>query len=721
MKGEFRGYACCTFVVAVTLSGAIAGAQESNTKQDDSTSGALETVIVTAEKRAEPLQQTPLSIEAFTPATLSDQQIQSAAQLQSTVTGLVYGSSGGFATPYIRGVGSDIATVGAEPGVATYVDGVYMTNPVSINVDLGDVERVEVVKGPQGTLYGRNAVGGAINVITLTPTHVFEAQAGVGYGSHNEYEANGFVAGSLSDRVALGAYVNASARDPLVTNLSATRPAAVPAHKLDDSVRLKALLNPIDTLEVMLGLHYARTRDPDAWSFRQVEPNALGLLAGGHTSNLPLTIYNDYPSYQTTEMYDAVIRATLKLPFADLVSITGYQYFTAVQSTDYDGTDAPIIGFSIHPNFTHQTSEEMRLVSPARQTVKWILGAYYSDESSGGNFDLQPGTLLINEDPRLTTRSSAVYGQVTIPIVKRLNFTTGARYTHDLKTVKSSIGIQPTTVFSPLPSQSATFDSPTWKAAIDFQVGDQSMFYLSYSRGFQDGAFNAVDTGAPAVRPETLDAYELGTKNEFLNRRVRINADVFDYEIKDLQVQVNDNSGAPASFQNAGAASEQGAELLVETRPQQHLYLRLGINYLQSKYKNFRDYAGWAPDLAGGNDSTGVDVSGNSIVYAPKWSGSIGGEYDVPVGSLGTISGIAQYYYTTEFAFDPQHFATSPPYGVLNASINWNPTEALRISLWSRNLANRAYYTWSVASNFGLTVHDAPGRLYGIRANYMFR
>ncbi|MFD0847087.1 TonB-dependent receptor [Sphingosinicella xenopeptidilytica] len=678
----------------------------------------LEEIVVTAQKRSESLQRVPVSISAFTPAKLEQQQIEGAAQLQIAVPGLVYSSSGGFATPYIRGIGSDIATVGAEPGVATYVDGVYVSSPLSVNMDILDVERVEVVKGPQGTLYGRNAIGGAINIITREPGQELEGRIVAGYGNHNRREVGFYASGPVSETLAAGAYVNYLGRDSLVENLAINPIGGSPQDKENISVRLKTVFTPTDTAKFVLSGEYGKNEAYDVWSFRQVQDNALGLLAGGNTGAKPRQVYHNYPSFQKGRLWASTLRGEIETSFAQLVSITAYRNYRAVSSVDYDGTDAQIIGFAIDPSFSRQFSQEVQLVSLPSSPVKWIVGGYYFDEKTGGQIVLNPGDALVVLKPRLPVTSYAAFGELTVPVTDKLNVTGGLRYTHEKKSISSALGGDPDI---PLPAQSTTFNKVTWKAAANYQFTPDVMAYASYSRGFQSGAFNATDSGAPPVDPEILDAYEVGLKSEFLDRRLQINAAAFYYDFQDLQVQVNDSvGGAAASFQNAGAARVKGAELSVVALPVAGLQLDASVSYLKSKYLDFPNYAGFArDDVNGGNAPVTVDVSGNSVIRAPKWSLSAGATYGFDVGS-GRIEFNGAYYYNDGFSFDPQHLVLQKSYSLVNASVSWLPTDALRVSIWGQNLTNEHYLTFGVASNYGTTNADAPGRLYGVRMSYSF-
>lgn len=704
-------------VISLTIAACAASAAQAQ----ESTSGTeLEEIVVTAQKRSESLQRVPLSIAAFTPAALEGKQINDAASLQVAVPGLVYSNSGGFATPYIRGIGSDIATVGAEPGVATYIDGVYVSNPLSVNMDLVDVERVEVVKGPQGTLYGRNAIGGAINIITREPGQELEGQVSAGFGNHSRYDLAGFVSGGVTDTLALGLYANFVQRDSLTTNLANPSPDLVPDDKQDVSVRAKAVFTPTENTKFVLSGEYADTDAPDIWSFRQVQDNALGTLAGGQTSTRPRTVYHNYPSYQTSRLYAGTLRAEVDLAFAKLVSISGYRDFESVASVDYDGTDAQVLGFAIRPATSQQFSQEVQLVSRADSTVRWITGLYYFDEKTSGRFDLNPGDLLVNLNPNLPVESYAAFAEVTVPVTEKLEMTGGARFTHEKKSVDSEQIIPAFGVRDTLPSQEKTFEEPTWKVALQYQVNPELMSYASYSRGFQSGAFNAVDTGAPPVDAETLDAYEIGLKSELFDRRLQANFSAFYYDFKDLQVQVNDDSGAAASFQNAGAASVQGLEASFRALVSQGLELDAGFSFLDSEYKDFQDYAGFERDPAGGNRSISADVTGNSVVRAPEFTGTLGATYTAELANAGSLIFNAAYYYNDGFAFDPQHLVEQKAYSLVNASVTWAPKEAYRVMAWVQNLTDEDYLGFGVASNQGTTYFDMPGRLYGARFTYNF-
>ncbi len=683
---------------------------------------ALEEVMVTAQKRSESVQNVPITIAAFSPTALEQKQIELASQLQFHVPALVYSSSGAFSTPYLRGIGSDIATVGAEPGVATYVDGVYVASPLSVNMDIIDVERVEVVKGPQGTLYGRNAIGGTINIVTREPSQDLEGRVVLGYGNHDRVDAGFFASGGVSDNLAVGLYGNYMKRDSLTTNLSPLAPGGVPSDHESISIRGKVVLTPSERSKFVLTTEYGRTESPDAWSFRQVQDNALGLLAGGNTSVEPRHVYHNYPSFQKGRLYGATLRSQFELPFAELVSITGYRNYKATSTVDYDGTDAHIIGFGIDPSYSRQFSEELQLVSLPDSPVKWIAGAYFFHEKTGGLIKLNPGADYITIDSDLPVTSYAAFTEVTVPVTEKFELTGGLRYTREKKKISSTMAMPDAGVIIPLPSQSETFEKVTWKAVANYHFTPDVMAYLSYSRGFQSGAFNATDSSAPPVSPEVLDAFEIGLKSEYFDRRLQLNLAAFYYDFQDLQVQVNDSvTGAAAAFQNAGAAKVTGIEASLAALPVDGLQLDASFSYLDSKYKDFPNYAGFVRDAVnGGNAPVSVDVSGNSVIRAPKWTASAGATYgfDLPVG--GRIEMNAAYYYNDGFAFDPQHVVMQGSYSLVNASLSWLPKENIRVTLWGQNLANADYLNFGVVSNYGTTYADAAGRLYGLKLTYNF-
>ena len=678
----------------------------------------LEEIIVTTQRRAESLQSVPLSISAFTPRALELKQIEVASQLQIAVPGLIYGSSGSWATPYLRGIGSDIATIGAEAGVATYLDGIYVSSPISVNMDLIDVERIEVAKGPQSTLYGRNAVGGAINIITRQPTHEFVSELVAGYGNHDRFEAAGEISGGISDTVFVGAYANYLRRDPITEDLlSSSDLSDVPDYKELSSIRLKGVFAPTSAAKFVLSAEYTGTNDdPDVWSFRQVQSNALGILAGGRTSTEPNKVYLNYPSYQESRNYGVTLQAELDLSFAQLVSLTGYRDVESLLSTDFDGTDAAVQGFSIDPQFSRQFSQEIRLVSNQASRLKWVAGLFYFDEDTGGVINLLPGTLLVRLHPKLPVESYAAFAELTVPVNDKLNLTAGFRETHEEKSISSKTTIPSLDVEIPAEPQSETYNEPTWKAGIDYHFTPDLMGYLTYSRGFQSGAFNAADATSPPVDPEILDAYEVGVKSEWLDSRVQVNASAFYYDFSDLQVQVTtSDTAAAAKLQNAGAARVIGVEASVSALPANNLQLDATVTYLDSEYRDFTNFAGYEENPAGGNSSVPVDVTGNEIVRAPRWTGSVGAVYTAALSGGSRLELSGTYYYNDGFAFDPQHFAVQDAYSQLNASVSWVASEQYRLSLWGQNLTDSDYYTWAVASNFGTGVRDAPGRLFGIR------
>jgi iron complex outermembrane receptor protein len=507
----------------------------------------LEDIVVTAQRRAEKLQDIPLSVTAFSSKDLSSQRIDSTQGLTNLVPTLHYARSAGFPQPTIRGVGNNNNGPNYDPEVATYQDGIYIANNGTSILDLVGVDRVEVLSGPQGTLYGRNATGGAINVITKTPSSTPEGELNAGYGNYNRAETRGYISGGITDHLSAGLYAGFMRHDSYNDKLIAPENRTIPGTPNDESswgIRGKIRYQSED-VKITLSAEHSDSRSLYDAVLRNATPNALGIVAKGATfSDTPYVDRGEFGSFLRVNSSLVTLAGEFDLGPFDLYSLSGVR--SARTHTAYDGDGLPVeVADATFFGRLHSYSQELRLQSKPASKLKWIVGLYGYKETSGFDpYDLissvaftssfGPGLFAQQLFPTIKTTSWAAFAQATYPLMHNLNLTVGVRYSDDKKTFNYRQSFFPVTqgangyyVFgtpfgaSISPTHKASWSKPTPKATLDYHIGG-TMLYATYAKGYKSGAFNPTSPTTPPVAPETLDSYEIGTKSD-ISPSLRIN------------------------------------------------------------------------------------------------------------------------------------------------------------------------------------------------------
>jgi iron complex outermembrane receptor protein len=705
----------------------------------------LQEIVVTATRREAALQDVPITVSAFTGAVLQNYHIQSSTDLMELVPNLTISSQVGAMVVYIRGVGQLATNAGQEPAVATYIDGVYQPTVFAAVTTLSDIERVEVVKGPQGTLFGRNATGGLINIATLDPSFTPSGNALVSYGNYDTIKLTGYGTTGITDAIAadLSIYYY-DQMDGVGENLvSGTRLTGTGT--LD--IRSKVLIQPTSTTKIIVAADYNDNHTSVG--------NNLALLPGSIAFNgqtAPANFYNVTNNTGPTDENSneqISVHVNQELSFANLVSITAYIYGQDREYEDADATTAPLINAELTQH-TSTATQELQLASKKGDPLTWIVGAfyYYSDAAGAptgttiSGLAFGGGLGAESARPILNTRSEAVYGEATYEILPRTDLTLGARYTRDKKTLTGA-----TTVYSPTGAiisttqytngpngsipDSETWSQPTYRAILDYHFTDAIMGYVQYSRGFKSGGF---DTGFPSgipYKPETLDDYEGGFKTEFLDRRLRFNIAGFYYNYKDLQLPILiDEGGVPSQVtENATSAKEYGVDVDSAAQITRNFNIDVGFGYLSSTFKDFPDApctyrsldGGVTPSPTGMTYGDTCNVSGLTTTHAPKITYNIGGNYAVPT-AIGEFGMTLNYSYMTKFYYTVDDRLTQPGYGLLNGQIRWTPLNSrYTIDMYGQNLTGKKYTIAQYAQS-GISEFYVAGLplMYGIEFRAKF-
>jgi len=662
---------------------------------------ALEEVIVTAQRREQLITEVPVAMTVVTAESLARSGINSSRDLGLVVPGLTLTEQGSFAQPKIRGVGTSIVGPGADGNVALYVDGVYQPSQAAALFDFVDVSSIEVLKGPQGSLYGRNATGGAIVVTTATPSFEPSGKLSLSYGRFDDTRTSVYATGPLSDNVAASiafmrrsdeGYTKNVATDKKTSRVSTT------------SVRGKLLFTPTEDLSFTLTGRYINQEDNAALSYsplggNNMIPHTTAASLGKHdTSKIAL----DFDPVAQVKGSGVDFRVNYDAGWGNLVSLTSYSDLSQPFATDVDGTEVPV--FAIDSAFDQRTLlQEFIYTTDMGDHAELTAGAtYYKDKSSSFGKQFQGGVSVRPLIGRVDTTASAIYGEVTINATDNLAFILGGRYSTEKKEAAGRIGVT-----GPLlVDASETWDAFTPRVSVRYDLDHQSSVYATYSEGFKSGIFNITGMSPDAVKPEEIKSYEVGYK---LNaQRVQFSVAAYMYDYTDIQVyQINNDPNIPgiSRISNAASAKIYGLDTELTVRLTEALTLNGGIAYNHSEYDDYRDALVYVPLPAGGNTGVFEDVSGNQLERTPEYTGFAtlvhtselaGGQLSVAL----TASYNGGYYWDAGNAKRLEQ----DPFTMVNAEVSWtSPSDKYKVAVFGSNLLNEEVYSFVRTSQFGDT------------------
>jgi len=683
-----------------------------------------EVMKVTAQKRLQSVYDVPASVVAFSAGDLAAARVQDASQLEALVPGLVFDRIAGFSLVYLRGIGSDFFAPGVNHSVAVYVDGVYVPFNQVMDQSFLDVDRVEVIRGPQGTLYGRNATGGAINVITRKPSDAPSLDLSVQTMNFGGRGAAARVSGPIASHLGASLALDYDTRNPWLRNVQGPR--------LNDdrrrAARGKLYYHSDAGMEAELGLHYLLSDRPEQTALNQFEPNSVGafaslvtggLLPNGLQSDQRGVVFNDAPNFDATR--DRGVSLRVRVPFAafDLVSISGFSDVLASAGADFDGTSAPLVFFTA--DMTDQLfTQEIQLVSNKNRHLDWLVGAYFLDSTSAFDTFNTPSPTVPGAINRMFNRSDATAYAAFVDATYRFNAswaaTLGGRYSQE-DVNHQPIRINGSSLSAPADAQWSNF-SP--RLGVQYRVGEHRL-YATVSRGFKSGSFNlASPTDLAAVSPETLTATELGWKTQLPEHHIRLEAALFNYDYKDLQVSFSQTQTSPVALRNAAKAVVRGVELAMSATPRERLNVHAGLSWLaDADYERYPDGSAFLPAPIG-FAITPADYSGNRMARTPEFTFNVGLDYTHPLAA-GTLVLIGGWYHSDGYFFSAQNTADNEQsaFDLLNASIGFHGADdRWSVSAWGKNLTDTRYFASKAVNALGLVGTYAEPRMYGIELKY---
>ena len=669
----------------------------------------LQEVIVTATRRETTVQKTPMAITALSNSALQDANITDLTKLPLEVPSLFVGGNDNFGTNSvtIRGIGSLALGLGAEEAVGIYIDGVYQGKPYGNIFDFVDIDRIEVLEGPQGTLYGRNATGGAINIVTIQPGNEFKGQANATFTNYGGVDLNAYtilplVANELSLKVAVGdEHRDGWAYDPTQNS----HPYNL--HNQYGSFALR--WTPDAATDVTLAGRTGNTY--------------TGAMFKAADSTLPLDTFLDYyPSYTQNRFSDASLTINRDLGFANFVSISGFQDASAIVSSDSGLAAQQTIDFNSW-QYTTQMTQELRLVSKDTGPFSWLAGAQYYHENSRVYLPFQVviadvGVLF---DAKLRTNSYSGYGEGTYKITDKLSITAGARYSVDAKQwegcgntdIPLGQGISPADCAGAETTlQSKRWDALTPHAVFDYQATDQILLYTSATKGFRSGGWNfAIATPAQSpFNPEYVWSYEAGIKSDWFDRTVRLNLSGFHANYSQLQVRAN--VGEFLSVYNAGSAAINGVELQSQFRPLDRLALGFNAAWLNARYTQYTYTTGGVV----------TDFTGQTLSRAPKWDLTGNIQYSFNVGNRVTLIPRAEYHFVSQLYYlqpDIQPEGADAIH-IVNLSLKFQPShQPWNVSIFCDNATNVQFRTHTFDDPLGVVAASySDPRIYGVKLQY---
>jgi len=740
--------ALCAFLLPLPISPVIA--QEAIDASDP-----IEEVLVSARRRGdERLQDVPIAVSVLAEEALRKANIVDLAEVAARTPSFTFGQQiGNQHEVVIRGIGTLRLTGStAEPSVGLFIDEIYVGRRGTATPPLFDLERVEVVRGPQGTLYGKNVVGGAVNLITAKPNRETSARISAGYGQFDVFggrhiwEGSGYITGGLGEAGAGRLAVYYRNHDGYSRSTSFNE-------QLDDqdtyAVRGSLAFEPSEALDIHVTADFSHN-ESNGQSRRALDdasiPGVGAVVGSGMLSSNVRE--SDAPWDQWEDQDTAGLTARFDYALAGGNTLT---YLSAVRYGDFSGRYS-LVGTRSPPSLTDAANgqhekyvgitQDLRLSSAAdgQGPLRWVAGLYFLREDTdiidnsiattflsvlgpGAVGDILDGEFIYDQEN--ITRSSAVYGELTWSMTERLSLTVGGRYTYDDKEYRNrseclDFGAQPNFIFcvAPLGAEfwnirtSKDWSELTPKASLDWSASDDALLYVSAARGFKGGGWQGKPGTAAAALlpydPEIAWTYEAGAKTNWADGRVRANVALFHTDFDDLQVEQLDDAGLTLIIDNAASATINGIELELLFRPWSALQLWLNGSYLESEYEDFID-------------SAGNDLSGNQLARTPEYMFAGGVDYSVALSSVLTLDARAEYQWQDDMPWLVENTVYEKSYGLLDARIALGSrNDGWEVALFGKNLTDELYrvdaipFLGDVFSRFG------PPRSYGVQFTQSF-
>lgn len=726
--------------LSLLAAGSVFGASSAFAQTATDTEG-LADIVVTATRSAESLSRVPASISAVSEDALGAGGIKDVASLSSAIPNLSVGDQFGVNRIFIRGIGMTSIDLGADGGVAFLQDGAQIARPAAQLSGFYDLERVEVLRGPQGTLYGRGATAGAINLITKRPTAELDGYARASYGNYNAVTFEGAAGGAISgDTVMARIAGKYDRRDGFGKNQFTGK-------DIDDrdayAFRGSLLAKAGEDVEILLSGEYFHENDSN-YAFHYFGPtvapeNLLGSILGGQSLITVAQAAGKKPNFRDIYSDQEPLNRRHGYSFTgtidwtpgdwDVKSITAYRKFVRFNRDDLDASNANMFGQNNYDEDSKTFSQEF-VATYKSDKYDLLFGAMYFNESLYGSVRVPLTNLAVllkiagqvpPETPdnafdglnyqqlgTVDINALGFYAQASYAVTDQLKLTAGGRFSHEKRKGDGTFDFL---------SSVSTDKAKSWNAftptiSLNYQATDNTLIYATVTRGFKSGVIN-IGSRNDVINPEYVWSYEVGLKTSTADNKLQANLAGFYMDYTDLQVGFVDSSSVVTTV-NAASARNYGLEAELRARPTPGLTLELFGTYLNAKYRKFTsgDYRqGFAQ----------VDLAGNRLSNAPEFSFRAGADYDLPVnlpGKLnlrGDVNWQGRVYFTEFNNAD----ATQKGYALINAGLRYTSENgAWSVDLWGRNLADKLVYTNNIITAplfSSVRVGSvAPPRTYGI-------
>ncbi|WP_207762432.1 TonB-dependent receptor [Niveispirillum lacus] len=702
----------------------------------------LEEIVVTARRRSEALQDTPVAVSAFTAEALEARSVETLDNIARFTPNIRFDgaaalSGGNYnATVFIRGIGQNDFAIFSDPGVGFYVDGVYYARSIGGIMDAVDLASVEVLRGPQGTLFGKNTIGGAVLINTQRPTDTLSGRVELTTGRFDRLDVKGTINVPLADgKVLTRLSVSSLNRDGYAKRLSDGQDMG---DRNADSARLQITTNVTEDIDFHLVGDVTRAREhsapnkllavapapgltgvPFLVNYNNlvaptrgvIAPNGQRTLNSSFVTDSPFTTWGTGPNVNDLDLWGLAGTLTWNLGTVEIKSITAYRELQATFARDGDNTP-----FTYRETFNDddqwQVSQEVQLSGDAIDgRFTWIGGVYYFTEegSDVARADLamglwpplgpplSPATLILN---RIDNTSYAVFGQGNFKLTDDLSFTAGARWNRDKKWISVFNRRQRDQVVFTDVQRSSDWNAFTPKLGVEYKAGADAMLYASAGKGFKSGGYNArplVDASeVTQYEPETIWTYEVGAKTGWLDNRLIVNVAGYLSKYDNIQLTVNQT---PRNFvANAAQGTIKGAELEVRAKPAKGLDFDLAVGYTDAKYDEVGTGLGPTQVLP--------ITKAAKFVKTPKWTASTGLQYTHDLGDGSTLSLRGDLSAYSKFYNDVANteLVAQSGYGIVNSRLTYtSPDESWTLALFATNVTDRRYFVSGNASGaFGL-------------------
>jgi iron complex outermembrane recepter protein len=688
-------------------------------------SSVLEDVVVTARKRTEREIDVPSSLTVFSADDLANQQIKGVDGLANSVPSLFYQQRGGLETAItIRGVGGDPRNISLESGVSVAIDGAPIGRTNAYNTGLYDIEQIEVLRGPQGTLFGTNTIGGLINITTQKPTAETTGSAFIDYGNYASTRAGISVSGQLAENLFGGIAVAERSGGNYITDLT-THQSMEGHNELGGRAELRWV--PSDVFEVNLSGDW--TRDNQRYMLQQVIPPFVGAAVADPPPNR-FTVTAGQPSTSDVETYGYIANIDYHLnPATTFTSVTSFRY----NDTDiYSDGDSLAVNLNASGPFTdqsHQVTQEFRVSSAANTAVQYVAGVYFENELAKAfrvisvDGSVPEGAIT---NAQINTDTYAAFANADYHITDVLTLTGGIRYN-----VEDKDGFyyqyrqtDPALTFA-FPSLSRRDAAPSWTSSLKYKITPDVVTYATFSTGHKSGGFNVDLLGSPAstaqsiqYKPESIKSYEMGVKGDYFERVLSLNADIFYLDYTDRQVseyEATQTGLAYINITNAGKSRTYGYELEGTVRLPYETTIGASLSHLNGRYTSFPDAT-----PAGGS------YTGHVTEFTPDYTATVNLDKikEVSSGQL-VFHGDAHYQGNTylDASQNPENFQSG--YWLFDARVGYEffpgkSTNKVGVYFYGKNLANKEYLVFARFANTTNEGLYGDPRMYGIEIKAKF-